>query len=142
PRKGGCIIAPNHASYLDPFAIAAVLGAERLRRTSWAGWTGAAFRGPITRAFSRLGRAIPIDPERAVISSHALRAAVLQHGDTLTWFPEGQRSPSGRMQELRPGIGILLEHHPAIVVPVHITGSHRALPRGSIGPRLKKIGVR
>jgi long-chain acyl-CoA synthetase len=141
PAHGNYVIAPNHASYLDPFAIAAVLDHARLRRLCWAGWTGAAFRGPLTRTASRLGRAVPIDPDRAVISSLALAAAVLNRGDGLVWFPEGSRSTDGSLQALRPGIGILLEHHAAMVVPTHIEGSHEAMPVGSFLPRPHRIHV-
>lgn len=141
PVRGGFVIAPNHASYLDPFAIAASLNYARLRRTCWAGWTGAAFRGPLTRGVSRLGRAVPIDPDRAVLSSLALVAAVLKRGDSLVWFPEGARSADGKLQELRPGIGILLEHREAVVVPTHIEGSYEALPRGAILPRPYRIRI-
>jgi long-chain acyl-CoA synthetase len=141
PAHGNYVIAPNHASYLDPFAIAAALDHARLRKLCWAGWTGAAFRGPLTRAASRLGRAVPIDPDRAVISSLALAAAVLKRGDCLVWFPEGSRSADGALQALRPGIGILLEHHAAMVVPTHIEGAHEALPVGSFLPRPHRIRV-
>lgn len=141
PSKGACVIAPNHASYLDPFAIAAVLGRPRLRNVCWAGWTGAAFRGPLTRAISRLARAVPIDPDRAVLSGLALAAAVLKRGDSLVWFPEGARSADGRLQALRPGLGVLLEHHEAMVVPTHIEGSHEAMPPGAAWPRPYRIRV-
>jgi long-chain acyl-CoA synthetase len=141
PAHGNYVIAPNHASYLDPFAIAAALDHARLRKLCWAGWTGAAFRGPLTRAASRLGRAVPIDSDRAVISSLALAAAVLKRGDGLVWFPEGSRSADGALQALRPGIGILLEHHAAMVLPTHIEGSHEAMPVGSFLPRPHRIRV-
>ncbi len=41
PEEGPFVLTPNHVSYLDPFAVAAALGYRRLRRTEWAGWTGA-----------------------------------------------------------------------------------------------------
>src|SRR5207302_5692351 len=50
PSEGPYVLAPNHASYLDSFAIAAALGHDRLRHTYWAGWTGVAFSNPLARA--------------------------------------------------------------------------------------------
>ncbi len=141
PAKGNFVIAANHNSYLDPFAIAAVLSNKRLRRINWAGWTGAAFRGPITRTASRLGRTIPIDPRRAIISSLALAAAVLKRGDSLVWFPEGARSEDGKLAELRPGLGILLAHEPTLIVPAHIEGSFEAMPRDARLPRPHRIRI-
>src|SRR5690606_1598665 len=53
PEEGPLLIAPNHASYLDPFVIAAALPVRRALRLYWAGWTGLLFRGPLTKLFSR-----------------------------------------------------------------------------------------
>jgi long-chain acyl-CoA synthetase len=139
--KRGFVIAPNHGSYLDSFVIAAALDNALLRKTCWAGWTGTAFRGPLTRSVSRLARIVPIDPDRAVVSSLAFAAAVLKRGDNLVWFPEGARSPDGTLQPLRPGIGILLEHQPAVVVPAWIAGAHEAMPPGRFMPRPRPIRV-
>jgi long-chain acyl-CoA synthetase len=138
---GQFILTPNHASYLDPFVIAAALPAERLRQTYWAGWTGAAFANPLNRFVSRLGQAVPIDPQRAVISSLAFCAAVLQRGGNLVWFPEGERSRDGRLQPFKAGIGVLTERCDVPVVPVYIAGTHEALPVGGRWPRLTRVRV-
>jgi long-chain acyl-CoA synthetase len=89
PDRGPIVFAPNHVSYLDPFVLAAALGWHRLRRTHWAGWTGAAFANPVFRLVSRLAGAVPIDPHRGVLSSLAFPAAALKNGKALVWFPEG-----------------------------------------------------
>ena len=47
PAEGPYLLAPNHASYLDPFALAAALPWPQLQRLYWAGWTGLLFRGPL-----------------------------------------------------------------------------------------------
>jgi long-chain acyl-CoA synthetase len=141
PAHGSYVVAPNHVSYLDPFVLAAALDHARLRKLCWAAWTGTAFQNPLTRAVSRLARAVPIDPDRAVISSLALAAAVLKRGDSLVWFPEGARSADGTLQALRPGLGILLEHHAAVVVPAHIQGAHEAWPPRAALPRPHRIRI-
>lgn len=142
PATGQWVFVPNHASALDPFALAAALGRRRLTRTWWAGWTGIAFANLPLRLLSRLGRALPVDPEHAPISSLALAAGVLKQGGSLVWFAEGRRSPSGELQPFRPGIGLLLARFPVTAVPVHITGGHEALPPGKRLPRLAPIRVR
>ena len=141
PEKGSFVVAPNHVSYLDSFVVAAALDYRLLRRTYWAGWTGAAFGNPLTRAVSRLAQVVPIDPQRAGVSSLAFGAAVLARGKSLIWFPEGERSPSGELQQFRPGIGMLLEHFQAPVVPVSIQGTFRAMPRGRATIRPTKVKV-
>ncbi|MBA2714174.1 MAG: 1-acyl-sn-glycerol-3-phosphate acyltransferase, partial [Rubrobacteraceae bacterium] len=139
PERGSFVVAPNHVSYLDSFVVAAALDYRLLRRTYWAGWTGAAFGNPLTRLVSRLAQVVPIDPERAGVSSLAFAAAVLARGKNLVWFPEGQRSPSGQLQPFKPGLGMLLNHFQAPVVPVSIHGTYEAMPRGKALVRPAKV---
>jgi long-chain acyl-CoA synthetase len=141
PADGPTVLAPNHASYLDPFALAAVLDWPRLRRTHWAGWTGAAFHNPLFRFVSRLAGAVPIDPERGVLSSLAFAAAALKNDRGLVWFPEGERSPAGELLPFKTGIGTVLARWPVPVVPVWIEGAFEALPRGKAWPRLRRVEV-
>ena len=142
PAAGQCVFIPNHASALDPFALAAALGRRRLARTWWAGWTGIAFSNIPLRLLSRLGRALPMDPEHAPISSLALAAGALKQGGSLVWFAEGQRSPRGELQPFRPGIGLLLARFPVTAVPVYIAGGHEVLPPGRKLPRLAPMRIR
>jgi long-chain acyl-CoA synthetase len=141
PTQGPVVLVCNHASYLDPFALAAALPPARLRTLYWGGWTGAAFNNPLTRFFSRATQVIPIDPQHGARASLALAAAVIARDRGLIWFPAGQRSPSGEPQPFRPGIGLLLERFPAPVVPVAIVGSHAALPPGRRLPRFNRISI-
>jgi long-chain acyl-CoA synthetase len=141
PDEGPFIIAPNHVSYLDAFAVAATLDHDVLRRTYWAGWTGAAFGNPLTRFVSRLGQVVPVDPGHAGLSSLAFGAAVLGRKQNLVWFAEGERSPTGSLQSFKPGVGMLLDHYPVPVVPAFIRGTYEAMPRGSFLHRLEKLTV-
>jgi long-chain acyl-CoA synthetase len=141
PDEGQFIIAPNHVSYLDSFAVAAALRHGVLRRTYWAGWTGAAFGNPLTRLVSRLAQVVPVDPGRAGLSSLAFGAAVLGRGQNLVWFAEGERSRTGDLQPFKPGVGMLLDHYPVPVVPVFIRGTYEAMPRGRFLRRLEKVTV-
>lgn len=142
PEEGPMVIAPNHASYLDPFVVAAALPAELRERTFWGGWTGVAFQNPLVRTVSRLARAVPVDPERAAASSLAFAALALERGGNLVWFPEGRRSPTGELREFRPGIGMLLEAYDDVpAVPVHIAGTHAAWPPQSRFPRPGRVRV-
>jgi long-chain acyl-CoA synthetase len=141
PDEGQFIIAPNHVSYLDSFVVAAALRHDVLRRTYWAGWTGAAFGNPLTRLVSRLAQVVPVDPDRAGLSSLAFGAAVLRRGQNLVWFAEGERSRTGNLQQFKPGVGMLLAHYPVPVVPVFIRGTYEAMPRGRFLRRLEKVTV-
>jgi long-chain acyl-CoA synthetase len=140
PKEGPLVLAPNHESYLDSSVLAAVLDFGLLSRTYWAGWTGVAF-GPIFRVLRRLAHVVPIDPDRAAASSLAFGAAVLRDRHNLVWYPEGGHSRTGELQPLKPGIGLLLEHDPVPVVPVHLDGTRDALPPGRILPRPGRIRI-
>ncbi len=139
PENRQWVLTSNHLSYLDPFALAAVLGWKHLRNTYWAGWTGVAFTNPVSRFLSRLGKILPVEPTRAARSSLAFGAIVLKKKKNLVWFPEGERSPNGKLQDFKPGIGMLLEKFPVCVIPVFIHGTHEALPPGKFLPRLRSI---
>ena len=141
PDRGPFIIAPNHVSYLDSFVVAAALDHSVLRRTYWAGWTGAAFGNPLTRLVSRLAQVVPVDPGRAGLSSLAFGAAVLARGQNLVWFAEGERSPTGSLQPFKPGVGLLLSYYPVPVVPVFIHGTYEAMPRGKFLRRLEQVRI-
>ena len=132
---GQCVLAPNHVSFLDPFALAAVLPLDLLENTCWAGWTGIAFANPVSRLFSRLARVLPIDPEREVMKSLAFALAALQSGNNLVLFPEGRRSPDGTPLPLRPGLGLVTARYPVPIVPVHIEGTFAAWPVGKKRPK-------
>jgi long-chain acyl-CoA synthetase len=130
PQHGPFIIAPNHVSLLDPPVVAAALPPVVLARTYWGGWTGIMFANRAMRLFSRGARVVPIDPQRGSLSNLAFGVAALRQGYNLVWFPEGARSRSGQLQLFRPGIGLILTVQPVPVVPVWISGTYEAMPRG------------
>jgi len=141
PKKGNVVFTPNHSSYLDVFAICGALPLEILENTQWAGWTGIAFANPFNTFMSRLIRTIPIDAQRALISSLALGSAVLKKHRNLAWFPEGERTLDGKLLPFKPGIGMLLEKSDIDVIPVYIKGAREALPPGAFMIRPTKIQV-
>jgi long-chain acyl-CoA synthetase len=135
------VFAPTHGSFLDPFVLTAALSRARLANIFWIADAGLAFGNPLNRQVSRMAQALPLDAERGFVSGVAMAAAVLGRGHELIWFPEGQRSRSGELQEFRPGIGLLLRHYPVPVVPIAIRGAHEAYPPGRIIPRPRPVAV-
>jgi len=142
PRDGPYILAPNHASFLDPSAVAAALPMRYLRNTYWAGWTGMMFAGPGSRLFSRITRVFAVDQDRGPGSSLALGKAVLERRRILVWFPEGRRSPTGEIRPFLPGIGILMQRTNVVAVPTLIQGTYEAMPRGRRLLRFRQILIR
>ncbi len=126
PDKGPCIIAPNHASSLDPFVLSAALGYRRVRQTVWAGRQGALLENRARRFVNRLAHAIPIQRNTSAL---AVGAAALQRGRLLVWFPEGRRSDTGELQPFKRGVGALMDFFNAPAIPAYIHGAYDAMPR-------------
>ena len=142
PGHGPYVLCPNHASYLDPLALAAALPWPVLKQVYWAGAADILFKSGWRRAFSRTVRVLSVDPMLGIRAGLASSAVTLQRGNILVWFPEGWRSKDGNLQPFIPGIGALLLRSPAPVVPVYISGTFRAWPRQHRFPRLHPLTVR
>ena len=138
PAAGPYVIAPNHVSDLDALAIAAALPLRAARNVYWAGDIFRLFFHPVTRLVCRIVHLFPVDekhPDAAVTAA----AQVLRRGQIQVWFPEGWRSPDGRLQRFLPGIGKVLLRSGAPAVPAYIAGAFEALPRGRRIPKLRRI---
>ena len=136
------VIVPNHASYLDPLALATALPWRRLRKTFWAGWVGVLHTGPLTRFVSRATQVMPVDPDRDLASAIGTARALMQRGYSIVWFPEGRRSPTGEVGPFFGGIGQLLLDTKAAALPTAIRGTFEALPKQRRWPRLLPLGVK
>jgi long-chain acyl-CoA synthetase len=66
---------------------------------------------------------------------------VLSCGNIQVWFPEGWRSPDGRLQRFLPGIGTLVAKTRAPAAPVYVSGTFQAMPRTRRWPRPHAIRV-
>lgn len=140
-HPGPLILAPNHASYLDPLALAAALPWRRLRNTYWAGWTGIMFTGHASRAASRFAQVFPVDPDRDLAAAIETALALLEAGHDVVWFPEGHRSPSGKLEAFQSGIAVLAERSGVPLVPVGLGGTFAAWPPGRRWPRPGRLAI-
>jgi long-chain acyl-CoA synthetase len=141
PPTGPIVITPNHASYLDPLALAAALPWRRLRATYWAGWVGVLYRGPLTRFLSRATQVFPVDPDRDLAGAIGTARALLQQGYSVVWFPEGRRSPTGELEPFQAGVALLLQEHEAVALPTAIRGTFAAWPKHRRWPRARRVEV-
>lgn len=138
PERGAVIIAGNHPSYLDPVLV--MLPVERkIRFMAW----DALFKVPVLGQLIRAMGSFPVDIRKGKGES-AFREAVkvLDSGDALGIFPEGQRSDEGPMGDLRTGVARLAVETGAQIVPVTIGGAYRAWPKWKLLPKPAKIIVR
>jgi len=138
PAGGAVIIAGNHPSYLDPVLVGLPVN-RPIRFMAW----DALFRIPLLGQLITALGAFPVDIRKGR-GEHAYREAlrILQGGEILGIFPEGQRSEKGPMGELRTGVARLAIEAGAPVVPVTIGGAVRAWPKYRLLPKPAKIVVR
>jgi len=125
PDSGGVLLIANHTSYADP----PIVGAACPRPVNFMAKADL-FRVPLLSAFISRTHAFPV--KRDAADQHALRRALhlLKAGQVLLIFPEGTRSPDGRLMPFEPGAAFLALASQAAVVPVGIDGADRLLPRG------------
>ncbi|MDQ3623868.1 MAG: 1-acyl-sn-glycerol-3-phosphate acyltransferase [Verrucomicrobiota bacterium] len=129
-EEGGCLLAMNHQSYLDPplAGIACRREIHFLARRTLLSWP---ILGPI---FPQLN-VIPVDQERADMSALKAVVKLVRAGHCTVIFPEGSRTLDGGLQPAQPGLGLIIAKTLCPVVPMRIFGAHRAFPRGG-KPRL------
>ena len=136
PRRGGCIIASNHVSFLDPV----VIGTACPRRLTFMA-RHTLFDHPLLRAWLTGVGAMPLNREESDPS--AVRGALqcLRRGQPIALFPEGTRQESGRLGTAKRGVGLLATLARVPVVPAYLHGTYEALPRDADGLRRSKIRV-
>jgi 1-acyl-sn-glycerol-3-phosphate acyltransferase len=136
PATGPVLLVSNHLSVLDPPLIG---GATDRQLTFLA--KAELFQVPLFGRFIRALNAHPLRREGADAS--ALREALrtLGEGRALLVFPEGTRGVEGELREAKTGAGMLAVLSGAPVVPVYITGSGRAWPKGGRLPRRARVTV-
>lgn len=130
PRHGPLLLAPNHRSFLDHFAVLAAaprpvwfLGKRELAR---------GLTGRLNLAFGM----VPIDRGAADRVALSAVADLLAAGAAVVVFPEGTRSPTGELFRFRSGIARLSAECGAPVVPVGLVGTAEVWPLGARGPVL------
>jgi 1-acyl-sn-glycerol-3-phosphate acyltransferase len=135
-EEGPCIIAANHCSYLDPplVGVACKRAIHYLARKSL---LNVPILGPILPELN----VIPVDQKNADRSALMGAIRVVKNGGAVLIFPEGTRSTDGGRQPAQPGIGMIVAKTGAPVVPVRISGSFEAFPRGASWPRLAPVRI-
>jgi 1-acyl-sn-glycerol-3-phosphate acyltransferase len=139
PRRGPVILVSNHLSFADHFFGPMPLPRKVVFLAKSEYFTGKGIKGLLSRAFfSGVGQ-IPIDRTGGDASECALRSGlrVLAEGNVLGIYPEGTRSPDGRLYKGKTGVARLALESRASVVPCAMINTFEFLPPGSLHPQLK-----
>jgi len=141
---GPVIVASNHLSFSDTFFLGAVVPRRLtfLAKSSYFNTPG--IKGWLMARFFRGLGQVPIDRSGGSDSGVALTAGeeVLLRGDVLGIYPEGTRSPDGRLYRGRTGVARLALATGAPIVPVAMIGTERIQPPGTVMPRLAPLVIR
>lgn len=144
PASGAAILASNHLSVLDSFYLP--LSVERpvtfAAKSEY--FTGTRPQDRMIGAYLRATKQLSVDRAGARAAQEMLEAALvlLNSGALFGIYPEGTRSPDGRLYRGRTGVGWLALASQAPVIPVAMIGTDKLLPPGHTLPRPGRIEIR
>lgn len=141
PRRGPAIMVSNHLSFTDHFFGPLPLPRKITFLAKAEYFNGTGIKGLASRAFFTGVGQIPIDRSGGRASEAALRTGlkVLNRGDLLGIYPEGTRSPDGKLYRGRTGVARLALESRSPVVPMAMINLEKIMPPGRTFP---KLGVR
>jgi 1-acyl-sn-glycerol-3-phosphate acyltransferase len=145
PRRGPVILASNHLSFSDHFFGPLPVPRKVIFLAKSEYVTGHGLKGVISKAFFSGVGVIPIDRGGGEGSERALETGlrVLAEGNLLGIYPEGTRSPDGRLYRGKTGVARLAIESRAPVVPCAMVNTFEFQPPGSLWPNLRvRPGVR
>ena len=143
PTEGAAILASNHLSFADSVFLPLMIDRRMAFLAKSDYFTGKGIKGWATRMFMKGTGQIAIDRTGGKASEASLNTGlqVLGRGDLLGIYPEGTRSPDGKLYRGRTGIArMALEAH-VPVVPVVMVDTDAVMPIGRTIPRVGRVGM-
>ncbi len=143
PSSGPAILASNHLSFSD--SIFLPLQTRRpvvfLAKSEY--FTGKGLKGMLTRWFFKATGQLPIDRSGGKASEASLNTGlgVLSQGLLLGIYPEGTRSPDGKLYRGRTGIARMALESKVPVIPVAMIDTEKVQPIGKRLPRIRRVGI-
>ena len=143
PASGPVIFASNHLSFVDsvflPLAVPRPI--SFLAKSEY--FTGKGIAGWFTKRFFLGINQLPIDRSGGKASEASLNSGLehLAKGGQLGIYPEGTRSPDGRLFRGRTGVARMILESGATVVPVAMIDTEKVMPTGSKFPKVRRVGV-
>ena len=141
PHTGPVIIASNHLSFSDSIFMPLVVPRKVTFLAKSEYFTSPGIKGFIKKlTFITLGQ-VPVDRSGGRRSEAALLTglSLLQAGDCLGIYPEGTRSPDGRLYKGRTGIARMAIESGAAIVPVAMFNTAEIQPTGQVVPKVRRV---
>ena len=146
PETGGAILASNHLSFSDSFFLPAVLDRKVTFIAKAEYFTSPGVKGKLTAAFFKGVGQLPVDRSGARGAGEAAISSgirVIESGELFGIYPEGTRSPDGRLYRGKPGgLARIALATGAPVIPVAMIDTEKIQPPGKVMPRLMRPGIR
>jgi len=144
PTEGAAIFASNHLSFSDSIFLPLVVSRRITFLAKSDYFTGRGFKGRATAAFFKGAGQLSVDRSGGRAGQAAVNSGlkVLRRGELLGIYPEGTRSPDGRLYRGRTGVARMALQAGCPVLPVAMIGTDKAQPSGKRVPKIMRIGVR
>ncbi len=144
PETGGAIFASNHLSFSDSIFLPLVVPRRITFLAKADYFTGVGLKGRLTAAFFRGAGQVPVDRSGGKASEAALNTGlkILRRGELLALYPEGTRSPDGRLYKGKTGVARMALEAGVPVIPVAMIDTDKAQPTGQVVPKIMRVGVR
>lgn len=136
PADGPGLLVANHQSFMDP-----VLSALALPRECDFMARDTLFRNPLFKRLITSLNAFPVRRGEADLGAIKETLRRLKQGRLVVMFPEGTRSPDGRIGRMLPGLDSIARRARAPIIPVLIDGVFQAWPRTALLPRIGNVIV-
>jgi 1-acyl-sn-glycerol-3-phosphate acyltransferase len=139
PESGGAILASNHLSFSDSFFLPLMVQRRVTFLAKSEYFTTPGLKGALSRIFfSGIGQ-VPVDRDDKDAARGALTAGVriLKEGKLLGIYPEGTRSPDGRLYKGKTGVARMALEAQVPVIPVAMVNTDKLQPTGRRMPRLR-----
>ena len=143
PASGGAILAANHLSVIDSDFLPLMVDRPVTFSAKAEYFTASGPAARLWAAYLKATNQLQMDRDGPRAAQETLEAALalLLEGGLFGIYPEGTRSPDGRLYRGRPGVGWLALKSGLPVIPVALSGTRHVLPPGHVVPRPGRIGV-
>ena len=144
PAEGPAIFASNHLSFSDSVFLPLMVPRHITFLAKMDYFTGRGVRGRLTAVFFRGIGQLPVDRSGGRASEAALSTGlrVLSRGGLLGIYPEGTRSPDGRLYRGKTGVARIALEAQVPVIPVAMIDTEKIQPPGRLVPKIGRVGLR
>lgn len=144
PAEGGAILAGNHLTVVDSIFMPLVLERKVVFLAKSDYFTERGVKGWMKRVFFGGTGNVPVDRAGGRASEQALQTAmnILGRGELLGIYPEGTRSPDGRLYRGKTGVARMALEAKVPVIPIAMIGTAEMQPEGRLIPKIMRPGVR